>query len=134
MEVRYGDGTGWLGCQDSNSETANLKTPFDSSAKFPEISERYGTGDFSPVRCPKLHIDLPAALAAWAPECEPVSGVEFWKPSGQLTPRLVLQDARPLPSSHSLTTLGFGAAMVLSATSIAVNGIREILPYERTSY
>jgi hypothetical protein len=51
-----GDRTGWLPWEDSNRQMSNLKTCIDSTGGFPLISERFGTGDFSPVSCPKLHI------------------------------------------------------------------------------
>ena len=38
--------------------------PFDSSARFPLILERFGIGDFSSPGCAKLRNHLPGALAA----------------------------------------------------------------------
>jgi hypothetical protein len=78
-ETALGDGTGWLGYQDSNLEMANPKMPFDSSARFPLILERFGTGDFSPPGCAKLRIHLPGALAALGARMRTGLGRKFWK-------------------------------------------------------
>jgi hypothetical protein len=39
MEMRHRDRTGWLGMEDSNSQTSNLKMAFEMWPEFPPNSQ-----------------------------------------------------------------------------------------------
>jgi hypothetical protein len=71
------DQTGWLGREDSNSQMSLSKMPFEIWREFPLISEHLGTRDFSRARCWRNDMQLPAGLAAWLVEFEPVSSNKF---------------------------------------------------------
>ena len=63
------------------------KLPFEMSDEFPLIPEHLGTGDFSRASCQNTGIRLPAGLAAWVPECEPISDLNFGYPERALSCR-----------------------------------------------
>jgi hypothetical protein len=56
------------------------KLPFEIWDEFPLIREHLGTGDFSRASCQNTGMRLPAGLAAWVPECEPISAHNFGYP------------------------------------------------------
>jgi hypothetical protein len=57
------DGSGWLGCQDSNLQMTFREMPFEMSGRFRLNSEHIATRDFSRVRCRNGEKHPLAALA-----------------------------------------------------------------------